>query len=423
MKYIIARILLILSIGLLGVVALAQDDDLETFTFENSEQSLMFPADWEQAVDDDGILTLTTDGIEMMVYDADSIATVLEVDDIKSAEDLLKATVDSLPISDVADLNANGIKVVELDEREVARLAFETEDMTGAVIAVPMLDESFGLVIFMMDSDDNEDLAEAVDEIIGSFNINLGSNPLSGEACNLSTADTNTVQIRVGPGFNRTVIAFLPANQGFEALGQSTDDEGNIWFRVSQEEAAPTKAVNETWVASDDVDKSGDCSAVQDAAAPPIIPIQQAPPTAVPQDTTTDPATDATTTETTTDSPSAPAVDASGAILPTAGNWLLSADIGNVRCGEASATYDSGFGTFTSPLSGGGSNGILFDGGLFAFIGNNTYETSQNVVVPGGILPARMTFTITSPTTATGSFGFVDGPCTVFVPFTINFVG
>lgn len=98
------------------------------------------------------------------------------------------------------------------------------------------------------------------------------------EACIVSTTESDTVRVRVGPGENRTSVSFLPANQEFEPLGQAEDDAGNVWFQLDKEQAAPGRSINEAWVAADELDTSGDCSAIGEAAAPPIIPIINQPP-------------------------------------------------------------------------------------------------------------------------------------------------
>jgi uncharacterized surface protein with fasciclin (FAS1) repeats len=98
------------------------------------------------------------------------------------------------------------------------------------------------------------------------------------ETCLVSTTEVDTVRVRVGPGENRTSVSFLPANEEFEPLGQTEDDSGNIWFQLDKEEAALGRSINEAWVAADELDTTGDCSAIGEAAAPPIIPITNLPP-------------------------------------------------------------------------------------------------------------------------------------------------
>lgn len=430
MKHFIIKMLIIVSIGLLGLLSLAQDDTTSTFEFEESGASVTFPEDWEQIVGEAGELQLATDGISMMVYDSASIASLLESEDIESPEDLLMASLDTQTIDDEAELDADNIKVVEFGDREVARLAFETDEATGAIIALPMSDESLGLVMFAITSDDSDDVSPIVDEVIASFDV--GGSVATGEACTLSTTQSNTVQIRVGPGTHRTVIAFLPANIDFDALGQTTDDDGNVWFSVAKEEVAPTKSANETWVASDGVDQSGNCTGVVDALAPPLIVIRQAQPTAVPQvaddgtvtEATSD-TTEADTTETTetTETTDDFAVDADGAFIPTQGTWLESRGVGNIRCGSASTGFSPAQGTIISTLSGGGSAGITFNSDSYTYIGNNTYETYYIEQTQYGTLTLRETFTLTSANTGEGSVGGVIDCYTFYLPITVNFIG
>jgi len=420
------KILIVLCIGLLSVLSFAQDDGQSIFEFEESGASVIFPDDWEQAIDGDGGLELIMDGTMVLVYDEIGIETVLETDEVDSLETLLELVQEGIAeevASSDDDVELSAVKLVELGDREVASLSFELEGASGAFVGVPMNDDTLGLVMFMIPTDNVEELSPIIDEVIASFNVGGSSDSTaSGEACTVSTSESNTVEIRVGPGANRTVIAFLPAGLGFDVLGQTTDDDGNIWFSVPKDEVAPTKAVNETWVAGDSVDQSGDCANVVDALAPPIIPIRTAPPTAVPQV-----ADDGTVTETVAEAIESGddfAVDADGAFIPTQGNWLEVHGNGSWRCGDTvSGVASPTTGNFTAPLSGGGENGIVFDGYFFTYIGNNTYENYYTEETSNGTYVARTTFTLTSANTGSGSIGEVIGPCSGFLPITVNFVG
>jgi uncharacterized surface protein with fasciclin (FAS1) repeats len=93
-----------------------------------------------------------------------------------------------------------------------------------------------------------------------------------GEACFVSTDEAESVQVRVGPGENRGVVAFLPVDVEFEVLGQATDSDDNVWFKLDKEEATPGRSNNEAWVAEDDVETIGNCDDVIDVNAPPVIP-------------------------------------------------------------------------------------------------------------------------------------------------------
>lgn len=116
--------------------------------------------------------------------------------------------------------------------------------------------------------------------LLGANTSSAVAAPVVSEPCTVSARAANTTQVRVGPGENRTSVSFLAANRQFEVQGQTEDNDGNVWYQLDKEEAAPGRSINEAWVDARLVSETGDCSTVVDAAAPPIIPIiQQAPPT------------------------------------------------------------------------------------------------------------------------------------------------
>lgn len=428
MKQLVMKALVVVCIGLLGVLSFAQDDTTGTFEFEESGASVTFPDDWEQSFGEDGAFQLAIEGVGLFLYDAIGVENLLDGEDVESPEALLELMEEAFPIDavigDDIDVELGAIKTVDLDGRDVARLPFELEQATGAFIALPMDDGTLGLAMFMIFSDVSEEASPIVDEIIASFNVAVDDDsPASDEACTVSTTQSNTVEIRVGPGANRTVIAFLPVGLSFDVLGQTTDSEDNIWFSVPKEDVAPTKAVNETWVAGGSVDQRGDCANVVDALAPPIIPIRQAQSTPVPQVATDGTVTEPTTTTTEADTGDAFAVDSSCAFIPTQGQWLETRNNGNVRCGSESSEASPVQGTIIGQLSGGGSNGIVFAGSSYTYIGNNTYESYYTEQTPYGDFLLRESFTLTSANTGEGSVGGVLDACTFFLPITVNYMG
>ena len=80
--------------------------------------------------------------------------------------------------------------------------------------------------------------------------------------CIVRTEDAATVQVRVGPGNNRGVLAFLPADRDFDALSQFEDADGGVWYQLDPTIAAPAQVANQTWVSADDVDSTGNCDAL-----------------------------------------------------------------------------------------------------------------------------------------------------------------
>jgi|GEM_PF-2489942 len=436
------RVLLIVCVGLMSTFTLAQDD-MTTLEIEDTSLSITFPADWEQETTDDGVINLSTDGLMMMVYTPDILAEMFELGDADRANEILEIVATDMDMGDT-ELDVEAIEIVAINQRRSAELPFETDDMMGKLLVPLLADDTFGLIAYTItpeDVDDVEILMETVDEVVASFDAgaeskadasaDTGTETVASDPCSLSTAQANTVQLRVGPGFNRTVIAFLPDGVDFDALGQSTDDDGNVWFRVDESLAAPGKAVNETWLLGTDVTQSGDCSTVVDAAAPPIIPIRQAQPTAVPQTetTTTDATTDTTTaSEAPAEQAPAPAgdtVDSAGNFVLAQGSWFLQLNSGTVQCtGGFSGSANPTTGSITAELIGGGTAGFVFDVFVFQYRGTNSYQAAAVFSTSsGGEVVESLTMTMTSSRTGTGNLGYVDGPCTYNAPITLNYIG
>lgn len=115
----------------------------------------------------------------------------------------------------------------------------------------------------------------------GSQPSNTGPTPTL-EPCTIIATQPETIT-RVGPGTNRGTFTFLPTNIPIPVTGKRTVNN-LLWWQLDKFEATNNPyAVNELWVSSEFVQEQGDCDAVIDAAAPPIV----RPPTAVPQVTPT----------------------------------------------------------------------------------------------------------------------------------------
>ena len=89
--------------------------------------------------------------------------------------------------------------------------------------------------------------------------------------CIVRTEDAATVQVRVGPGNNRGVLAFLPADRDFDALSQFEDADGGVWYQLDPTVAAPAQLANQTWVAAHDVDSTGNCDALVMSDEPAVV--------------------------------------------------------------------------------------------------------------------------------------------------------
>ncbi len=89
--------------------------------------------------------------------------------------------------------------------------------------------------------------------------------------CIITASAGDSVTLRVGPGEDRGAIAFLGEGD-YQALSQTTDSGGEIWFQLDPRAATPTKEAIEVWVAEREVNISEDCEFLTNTPAPPLNP-------------------------------------------------------------------------------------------------------------------------------------------------------
>jgi hypothetical protein len=86
--------------------------------------------------------------------------------------------------------------------------------------------------------------------------------------CFVRTDKVRTIGVYVGPGRNRSIRVYLPANKDIPILGKATDKTGLLWWRIQ------LPKIEQAWVADEDVTTKGECDAVIDVDAPPIVTAQ-----------------------------------------------------------------------------------------------------------------------------------------------------
>ncbi len=155
---------------------------------------------------------------------------------------------------------AAGYSEVTEGEAETRPIAMTELDEGGKLIAISFARGDVGMVLIEGEYALQESTVMA---ILASY----------GEPCVVWTDDADTVKVRVGPGTNRSSVAFLPAGEHFAPEGQTADDDGAVWYQLDPALAAPDRLMNEAWVAAADVDSAFTCAAVSQADAPPLIPL------------------------------------------------------------------------------------------------------------------------------------------------------
>lgn len=363
----LSLIMLLLLLALPLTYAAAQDEQqLTTVVDVSNGYVISVPDGWDVEEDDQtGGFTLSNDEMTIFVLNPLQVIELVDVADDTELDDLLIDLYDELYGERP---RRRDIEAIEIDGREAVSWSYQDGRFDGIFYIVRLSDNTLGAVDAYSEEVDIEDVSELVTAIVTSFDVGAEGQVVSSnepaEPCFVSTDEENSVQLRVGPGSNRSVIAFLDAGEEFQVTGRFTADDDSVWYQLDKDEVLPGTGANEVWVAAADVDEAGDCAAVVDASAPPIIPGQTQPPV------TTDNPDDSTDSGTT------------ATIVPLAGRWTATmASTTTASCtGTQTVTFDSSevfpdglsFTVSISSVAADGSS-LVLDGERFILQGNGFY--------------------------------------------------
>ena len=370
---------------------------------------------WEYATPYAGFF-LSGDDYTVYLVDPAEVRSVVRYTTKATMEEVFRDTFavlyeGGLPVgADIEALNVPG--------REGLVWSYTMDDnQVGLFMLIVMSDESYGVFDAYADASDFDNPERELRDLILSFdNVEAVETavqqPASGEACRVFTDQERTAALRVGPGENRSSVAFLPAGVEVDVTGINVSADGTEWFQLDRMQAAPQSAAAELWLRRGDAEEIGDCDAVGDAAAPPVIPIAVQPPTPAPGGGGSEPQPPAT-----------------GSITPQSGRYTMTLNsITNASClgGEnvrlnTTDIYVSlqFFDNFVTIVNGGiDINGDFFArvSGTNSFAGAFTFEDGSN---------DQVRFNFSSPTTASGTIVINltanDGtPCSGTVVFTFT---
>jgi hypothetical protein len=238
-------------------------------------------------------------------------------------------------------------------------------------------------------------LAAMAQDVTPEATPDMTPEAMVGVPCMVRADRANTVSVRVGPGTNRTSFIFLPVDKEFEVLGKAEDDDGGLWWKLDRATVAPKKSAAEAWVAQEDVEATGDCEAVLDVNAPPIIPISA--PANAPE-TTPEASGENTSVE---------------AITPQAGTWTIvypASASGTCAKGSKTATLDLDWPPESWQLTVSGGS-LTYAGKNFArsAANANLYSGQTQITRLGGTpIPARFTLRVTSETEIAATLTFTN---------------
>lgn len=260
MRKILFWCVVLVAMSLVAMPTLAQVELAEMY--DDGTVSFYYPEGFD--IDDSGSEIIVTDGTITIALDG-PVGRLFGDNPAEALDFLLTSR----------GLTHSDIEVIEFPVSGGTReVAVTVLDDGRWAMAVAFDDGGFGLVVAEGVGAGTEQIT--VVAIAATFN-DSGASPMiatgGGGVCTVSVDTDDTARLRVGPGTNRTSVAFLPSRQEFEVLGRATDDAGAVWYQLDKDQAAPTRAVNEVWVAAADVNSRGNCDTVGEASAPPIIPI------------------------------------------------------------------------------------------------------------------------------------------------------
>lgn len=429
----------LLFLFLLALVSLAghvwaQADELTQQVDLSDAYVIFIPDDWEVEEDEElGGFALTGSAAGLFAFEPTQVAALF---DIKEDDPLVDILIETYRQFAGSRVRRTDIEEMTLGAYPAVSYRYADDEFDGLFIMVDFGDGQLGLLDFYTlagDLDDQLELAMAIAETFTRADVAIDpktglpigtttgtttattsttTTTTSSEPCLVSTTVADTVQLHVGPGLNRAVVAFLPANTEFEVTGSFTTDDDSEWFQLDKSEAAPNSAASEVWVAREDVDESGNCDTVEDASAPPIVPIISNPPLQP------------------TAAPGATAAPVEPGLVPAEGDWTFTLDGTTLASCEGTETirFNTSEALGDEPLSqiyrlrvSNGGTTITFSGDNFtqtapgSYYGTYTFDDGSN---------AQIRLQVVSTTFMTGSLianATVDGlACSATVPVTVR---
>ncbi|MEZ4669554.1 MAG: hypothetical protein R3E39_16745 [Anaerolineae bacterium] len=412
----VPRLFAALCLLFLATIPLSAQTDLsESYTFA-SGASFDYPAEWTPK---EGLDTVSLSSADTQVYVLDD-AALRSINVASNAEpaDALQVYFEKYH----SDRPFRTAKIVTLDmtDRTAVQYDFSAEDGRALIIAMRFNAGTLALIEALSNGGKLKevDIVLAVAESFVSTGeagtSSGGSSSSVAVHCTISTSYENTVRVRVGPGENRASLGFLPTDEDFEVLGQGKANDGTKWWKLDVDVVAPGKAANEAWVAQLDVKGDGNCEAVADVNAPPVIPISSGPPAN----------TGGGSSSGGNNNPPPP----SGSGMPTTGIYAGTIGDGNASCADIpNVNFQPATRQFAAFFQGSGSSYIYVDdGGPLVRTRGNTFSGTISYIDPSDNRPFSRTITVTvlSPTQMTGSFTDtleIEGHmCSATLPITLN---
>ena len=244
---------------LLLALPLAAQSGTQTLDL-GDEVQITLPASLEIDTSQDGIVVAQADGWSVIIITPASLES--QGPDALTARNSVEMLTAVLEADPTSGGDASGIEKVRFGTRVAARFTGPDDGGVRTTWVVLPIGDSYGLLIFVGQADTFAANEETMMAIVESFDV-AGTAPTaaaSGATCTVRASSANSSQLRVGPGENRSAIAFLPASTDVSVTGRAELDDGSVWFQLDKTEAAPQgTAAAELWVNEEQGETVGDC--------------------------------------------------------------------------------------------------------------------------------------------------------------------
>ena len=272
MKYYL-RVLFLLGVLLaLTLPVSAQDTQLLDL---GDGYSITLPEGWAVTGEDDDFLTLENDAVSLILTLPPALETIGV--NFTGSTNVFDVLINLTTLLDGVRLERSAIEKLSFGGRTAAANTTSENGVETRRIALTLSNGEFALLTFIAVDGDLEANSDEIDAMITSLDsASSGSSSStsapSGETCTVRTTEADSAELRVGPGTNRGVISFLPANTHVTATGRIELQDGSTWYQLDKSEAAPNGTpASELWVTEAQVVLNGDCDNVGVTNAPPVI--------------------------------------------------------------------------------------------------------------------------------------------------------
>lgn len=245
---------------------LAQDKLTQTFTASDSSFTFQYPDGWKLQKEVNGSVALKSVDTAITVYGPAALTAL----GVTTEPNNPVGTLDHFLSAKQIDMGAP--QPAQVGNRTIARAEKTNGNARRIAYGVAFVNNDFAVMVITGPTASLTTLEPTLEAMVNTLNTPGAVQP--SEPCTVSTDKGRTAAVRIGPGTNRTAIAFLTPNTDYTVLDQTTLKDGSKWWKLDKDQAAPNKSIQEAWVSQDQVVTKGGCDNLSGG-----VPPTQPPPT------------------------------------------------------------------------------------------------------------------------------------------------